>query len=262
MNLKPKHKCLIRYLFDKCDASGMWKPNWKLASLHIGESVTIEDLHELPQDQYEIINGKIFLPDFINFQYGKLSPASPAHKPIFKAIESNNLSDRVFNRVSDTLQEKDTEKEKEKEAEKETDFGKSENLFDESALLPKMLKIFRQHNTNYPGDEQEDFPSLLSISKFICKQEGLSYQPREPDVQKLILTNWEILSEWIADHKFYKNHTLYQVNKFRQGIVTEFKNEKSNPKAKPGANSKVTGAQLNEALTKFRNQGRPVASDG
>lgn len=118
MELSPKHKCLMKYIFDKCDASGCWKPNWKLASLHINDTVTLTDLNELPQSQYELLdNGKIFIPDFINFQYGKLSRNSPAHNPIFIALEKNNLSDRVFNRVQSTLKDKEEEKEKDKEEE-------------------------------------------------------------------------------------------------------------------------------------------------
>ena len=116
MQLTPTMKCLMKYLHDKCDASGCWKPNWKLASVHINEDVTESDLQNLPSDQYEILkNGKIFIPDFIKFQYGTLSDKSPAHKPIFIAIEKNNLSDRVFNRVSNTLQEKDIYMDKEEE---------------------------------------------------------------------------------------------------------------------------------------------------
>ncbi len=88
MELSPKHKCLIKYLFDKCDSAGCWKPNWKLASLHINDNVSLQDLNHLPTDQFEILeNGKIYLPDFINFQYGTLSEKSPAHNPVFTAIE-------------------------------------------------------------------------------------------------------------------------------------------------------------------------------
>lgn len=114
MELKPVHKCLMKYIFDKCDACGCWKPNWKLASLHIGEDVNFNDLMKLPKDQYEVLeSGKIFIPDFIKFQYGQLSAKSPAHNPVFLAIEKNNLSDRVFNRVYNTPKEKEKEKEKE-----------------------------------------------------------------------------------------------------------------------------------------------------
>lgn len=127
MQLTPKLKCLMKYLHDKCDASGCWKPNWKLASVHINEEVTASDLQNIPSDQYEILqSGKIFIPDFIKFQYGTLSDKSPAHKPIFTAIEKNNLSDRVFNRVSHTLQEKDIYMDKEEEV--DMDMEKEEEI--------------------------------------------------------------------------------------------------------------------------------------
>ena len=120
MELKPKHKCLMKYIFDKCDACGCWKPNWKLASLHINDAVEFNDLKHLPKEQYEVLeNGKIFIPDFIKFQYGKLSENSQAHNPIFLALEKNNLSNRVFNRVSNTLKEKEEYKEEEMDKEKE-----------------------------------------------------------------------------------------------------------------------------------------------
>lgn len=128
MQLSPKMKCLMKYLHDKCDASGCWKPNWPLASVHINEPVTISDLENLPQDQYEILkSGKIFIPDFINFQYGKLSKNSPAHNPIFIAIEKNNLSDRVFNRVYNTPKEEEIDIEEEMEADMEKEIRTKKN---------------------------------------------------------------------------------------------------------------------------------------
>jgi len=123
MDLKPVHKCLMKYIFDKCDAAGCWKPNWKLASTHINEKVCQDDLKFLPKDQYEILeNGKIWIPDFIPFQYGQLSKKSPAHNPVFESIEKNNLSNRVsnrlLNRVSNTLMDKDKDIYKDKDKDK------------------------------------------------------------------------------------------------------------------------------------------------
>ena len=121
MKLSPKHKCLIRYLFDRCDASGVWEQNWTLASIYIGEPCNLSDLMVLDTHLDRLPNGKILIKDFISFQYGKLSDKCAAHIPIFKAIEKNKLClDRVSNRVYYTLQEKETEKEEEKEEETET----------------------------------------------------------------------------------------------------------------------------------------------
>lgn len=120
MKLSPKHKCLIRYLFDRCDSSGVWEPNWTLASIYIGEKCDNSDLLVLNDHIEKLPNGKILISDFISFQYGKLSEKCAAHIPIFKAIEKNRLSlDRVSNRVYYTLKEKETEEEEEKEEETE-----------------------------------------------------------------------------------------------------------------------------------------------
>lgn len=103
MDLSPTHKCLIKYIFDKCDAAGCWKPNWKLASLHINDKVSFGDLKSLPKDQYEVLeNGKIFIPDFVKFQYGKLSRECRPHLPIILLIEKNGLYERFVNDIEDS----------------------------------------------------------------------------------------------------------------------------------------------------------------
>ena len=118
MKLTPKHKCLFKFIVDRCDPSGVWEQNWKLASIYIGENCDYSDTF-LFADQVELLpSGKILVKDFISFQYGKLSEKCAAHIPIFKAIEKNKLSlDRLYNRVLYTLKEKEMDMEKEKEEE-------------------------------------------------------------------------------------------------------------------------------------------------
>ena len=180
MDLEPKHKCLMKYIFDKCDACGCWKPNWKLASLHINDTLDISDLKKLPQDQYEILeNGKIFIPDFINFQYGKLSRNSPAHNPIFIALEKNNLSDRVFNRVLDTLQEKEKEKEEEKDKE----------------IVRKIGTKFKKSDFN--GLPEIKCGSVIQLFK-ITKQTTVT--------EEIVTGLWEIFKEQnLNGKKFYRD---------------------------------------------------------
>lgn len=137
------------------------------------------------------------------------------------------------------------------------DFGKSENLFDEAALVPKMAIVFKEKNPNYTQENSYDFPALKQIANFICKQIGISFQPRDGDVQKVVLDNWSIMSEWISKHRHYSNHNLQQVNKYIQSISTEIRNESTGSKTsgKPGA--KTNGSQLVEAIAKFRGQKQP-----
>lgn len=150
MALSPKLKCLWRYLTERCDQAGVWEPNWQLATIYIGEKVSQLDLSAFG-DHIEILSsGKVFIPDFINFQYGRLSESSPAHKPIFRAIEKNNLTHRVFNRVSDRLSNSLQEKEKEKEEEIVSNKAEIERLifsdeqFMEALHMAHKGKNFRQ----------------------------------------------------------------------------------------------------------------------
>lgn len=118
MKLSCKHKCLWQYINDKCDQAGMWEANYTLATLHIGEKITEQDLDVFGSRVEKFAPGKIWIVDHVDFQSGTLSEKSPAHRPIFKLLKKYNLLNRVLSRVSDTLQEKEIEKEKELEEER------------------------------------------------------------------------------------------------------------------------------------------------
>lgn len=120
IDLSLKHRELLRYCECKCDGAGIFSFNAKIASTYIGEKVTDLDLGFIPVSKLE--NGKYFIVGFCLFQNGILSDKSPAHKPIFKTLVDNEiseetLSDRLSNRVSNTLQEEEIERLKEKEKE-------------------------------------------------------------------------------------------------------------------------------------------------
>ncbi len=230
MELTPTHKCLMKYIFDKCDASGCWKPNWKLASLHIGEKVTFADLNHLPNDQWETLpNGKIFISDFIKFQYGNLSDKSPAHKPIFIAIEKNNLSDRVFNRVSNTLQEEDIymdiEEERETEMDKEEEIKPKKNfktkpIASEFNGLPdiivgsvqELMKITKQTDIS-----KEDINGLWNVFK-IQNLTGTKYY-KDLDAIHSHFINWSKTQK--IEHGKQSNPNSQQSG-YRDGVKEEF----------------------------------------
>ena len=228
MQLTPTMKCLMKYLHDKCDASGCWKPNWTLASVHINEPVTISDLQNLPPDQYEILkNGKIFIPDFIKFQYGTLSDKSPAHKPIFIAIEKNNLSDRVFNRVSNTLQEKDIymdkEEERDMEMEKEeeslTDFKTKPVAADFNGLpdiiagsVIQLMKITKQTDVT-----TADVNGLWDVFK-VQNLTGKKYYKDKEGVYSHFI-NWSKTQK--IDHGTGKQQNTNQQSGYRDSVKEE-----------------------------------------
>jgi len=132
MKLSAKHKCLTRFIYDRCDVVGVWSPNWTMASMFIGEKVSADDLSAIDEgNQFEVLeNGKIFIPDFCEFQYGQLTEKCKPHLKYIRELKKHGLFERVskgYTKGIHTLEEKDKEKEKEKEK----DFGKSENLLTE-----------------------------------------------------------------------------------------------------------------------------------
>lgn len=137
MELSCKHKCLIKYLFDKCDHAGIWTPNWKLATVHVGEKVSMVDMEFIPKTQFKVLTGgKIYLLDFITFQYGSLSEKSPAHNPVFYSLNKHGLLEGYLKGIH-TLQDKD--KEKDKEEVKDKDKGESQKPKEEKSKTFKDL---------------------------------------------------------------------------------------------------------------------------
>jgi hypothetical protein len=118
--LKPKLKCLWSFICDHADHCGAWEPNFGLASYQIGERVAASDLSAFGDRLHKLPNGKYLVVSFIEFQFGKLSETCPAHKPVFRAMEKNRVTDTLLdtllNRLPSSLQE---EEEEDKEAEAE-----------------------------------------------------------------------------------------------------------------------------------------------
>jgi len=91
MDLSCRHKCFWAYICENCDAAGIWEPNWKLASVRIGEKVTEKDLVAFAGRIERLANGKLFLPSFIEFQYGKLSAACKPHTKALAALSKAGI---------------------------------------------------------------------------------------------------------------------------------------------------------------------------
>lgn len=122
MALNQKHKLLIKFIFDKCDVAGIWKPNWPLASVYIGEKCTVNDLETLKNQVKDLGNGRFFVPDFVSFQYGELSEACNPHKKVISILKKERLLEGYLKGTL-TLQDKDKDKDKEEEQDKDKDKG-------------------------------------------------------------------------------------------------------------------------------------------
>lgn len=137
--LSLKHKILVKFIFEQCDCAGVWDTNFRLASFIIGEDVTLLDIDIINAQNrlFELFdNDKIFVIDFIKFQYGTLSENCKPHKPIIEKLKKYNLYERVlkgYPKGIETLEEKEKDKEqlieKEKDKVKEIKVSNPDNIF-------------------------------------------------------------------------------------------------------------------------------------
>lgn len=105
-------KLLWVYAVDHCDNIGLVEIDLDFTSRDIGLKVTEATISELGDRIENIGGGKYFLPKFIKFQYGQLSPGCPAHKKVIQAVSDHCLLQDSLgyhypnSRVTVTLQER------------------------------------------------------------------------------------------------------------------------------------------------------------
>jgi hypothetical protein len=132
MSLSPTNKCAINYIKDHCDCVGVWPPNLKLAEFVIGDKPDWNLLlKECNHNIEKLPNGKWFLPDFCNFQYGHLTDACPPHKKYIEELKHHGLLERVlkgYPKGSLRVQEKEKEKEEEKEKESKIKYASTVHM--------------------------------------------------------------------------------------------------------------------------------------
>lgn len=257
MVLSCRLKCAVEYLFKKCDATGVWEPNYILAATYVGDGgFTEQELFSIDGGkQFEKLpNGKIFLPGFCDFQYGVLTDSCRPHRPIIQKLKKHGLYERVligYQKGTNTLEEKDKDKDKEKEQEK--DFGKSENLFPDPGPLPEpepakallhgivpdMLQAFVDLNREYPVKQGVDFPSLREIGDKIVTWLKLPGDLTEHKNDYTVRFRWGELVAHIKAHQHFQTYSISQINKHFQSICQSFNSGKNGTNRQPstGGNS-------------------------
>jgi hypothetical protein len=258
MVLSCRLKCAVEYLFKKCDATGVWEPNYILAATYVGDGgFTEQELFSIDGGkQFEKLpNGKIFLPGFCDFQYGVLTESCRPHRPIIQKLKKHGLYERVligYQKGTNTLEEKD--KDKDKEQEKEKDFGKSENLLMPDpppiGIVPDMLTIFMINNSEYPSDQDVDFPSLREIASKIVKWLKLPGDITIPKNTNAIQRRWGELVSHTQAHAHFRTYSISQVNKHFQSIVQSFNTATNAIDQKPSSSGNSGKLGTSEARIK------------
>jgi hypothetical protein len=119
--LSQEYKLFWLFILDRCDNSGVWKVNMKVANYFLGTNITVESAIEMLGDRIKVLcNGdKWWIKKFIFFQNGILSPDSKPHKSIINLLKNHSLyieytkgidSNKVKVKVKDKVKVKEEEK--------------------------------------------------------------------------------------------------------------------------------------------------------
>ena len=94
LDLPDKKKLLVKFLFDNCDCAGVYEISRRVLRNSFEENVTKEDFKGIKQVRF-ISEDKIFLEDFIKFQYNVdipfLNPLNKVHKGVIARLKKHNL---------------------------------------------------------------------------------------------------------------------------------------------------------------------------
>jgi len=91
--LNPKQRLFWLYVLDDCSAAGIWDVDLEVAGIRIGEPINYDEAVEvLGKDVVWFdSNEKIFIPKFIDFQYGVLNENSRPHASVIKMLDKYDL---------------------------------------------------------------------------------------------------------------------------------------------------------------------------
>ena len=151
--LKVPQKLLWVYLFCDCDNAGVWEIDTEIASIYTGTQIKFNDLKIFYGDRIILFdnNKKIFIPEFITFQYTALNENNPAHKNVICELLKYQLinpeTKEPLKPVGSTFEgtkdmDKDKEEVKEKEMVKEKTWHDNFKNFHEKIIYPFELPEF------------------------------------------------------------------------------------------------------------------------
>lgn len=126
--LSSKERDAWNYICDWCDSVGVWTPDGETLEYFCGEGTGWDGLPGKCNGNIAILsNGKWWIVDFCDFQYGELSADCKPHAAYISMLKRHGVWDlyrekqadiKGYPKGMDTLQEKEKEKDKEKEKEK------------------------------------------------------------------------------------------------------------------------------------------------
>lgn len=120
--LDAPYKLLWFYILDDCDMAGIWQVDFEVARIRTGQQVDYDAALRLFGDRVVVIDRfKWHIPDFIVFQYGKLSETNRMHLSVIQILKKYNLYLSPLNAPNNGAKDKEKDKVKDKDKDEEPD---------------------------------------------------------------------------------------------------------------------------------------------
>lgn len=205
MELSPKMKCLVQFIFAKCDQAGVWSPNWTLASAQIKERVSENDLLPLKEHFEKLPTGKYFVVDFIQFQYGTLTENCMPHRKIILLLKKYGLYERVLKgyQKPTIVRAQEENKEEDKEEEEDNTGGPGETSTDETPkeFILRHSSIVLEELNMHSGLNQQEFSFCMEQWSLRCIEDGWVFTKDPPaDLRRLLAGFKKWMNSWVKNN--------------------------------------------------------------
>lgn len=237
LDLPIKKKLLLKFIFDNCDCAGVYEISYRTLRNCFNEEVTKEDFEGLKQIRF-IDENKVFVEDFIKFQYGvtTLNPNNSVHKGIIRCLEKH----KPFPNPLLTVKDKDKVKDQNKDQDKDQDIAPNKDKNQDKNQNKDMNFDIKNHNdfikndiTNNPDKAEQNKSDIKIHHEFIQNDIGNNPESLQIDTNN-IKNNHDNMNcdvkadiDEILNNKFdIKNHNKKELkNKYKElkaGMFQEY----------------------------------------
>ncbi|TYP71510.1 hypothetical protein [Aquimarina intermedia] len=159
--LEPSLKITWFYLWNHCDAAGVWEIDRDLFEFENGFEIDLDLLKKHLPEEFEVSGNLLLMKNFISINYTQLKENYNPHKPTYRAINRHNLKlNSSLNQACFKLEEEDEDEEEEegkdedeKKSAKEKSLMQYTNQNEIDQCLKKCVEFFPEHLR--PGDKQK-----------------------------------------------------------------------------------------------------------
>ena len=187
--LPSRFKLLYIYMFCECNHAGIWDVELDVAALRLELDFDEKEvLAQFGDSLRKIKDGKWYLTDFVEFQYGTLNPENRAHKSVIEILKKYKIKPlrSPLQGCKDKDKDKDMDKDKvldkDKVKEYQARIGKLYNRRESTRWSAKEIEALKK----IEEIEEEDF---ILLEKYYTTDIPNEKDYRRRDLQTL-LNNW------------------------------------------------------------------------